>query len=189
MLQDALDLLDRDLELVLEVGVLGDEVDRTGLDRGDRVVDRAVAGEDDDRHVGEPGAKRAADLDAAAPARAEVEVEHGEVGVIAAEPRDGVLAVVEADHARAAGAEHVAEQAADLGLIVDADDGADGDAALRAARRGIARSGAGGGLGHGRPRSAVVHSGSCCRPVLSVGRVIVIVVPRPSSESTVIRPW
>ena len=43
VLQDPLDLLDRDLELVLEVRILRDEVGRAGFDRGDGVVDRAVA--------------------------------------------------------------------------------------------------------------------------------------------------
>src|SRR5690606_22832578 len=90
---------------------------------------------------------------------------------VGAEPGDRELAVVEPDHVRAPRAEHVGEQPPHLRLIVDADDRPDG---------------------HGAPppaRPLAVHSGSDDRPDLSVGRVIAIVVPRPSSESTVIRPW
>jgi hypothetical protein len=64
-----LDLLDRQVELVLEVRVLGDEVDRARLDRLDRVVDRAVPGEDDDRQVGVRLAQLLADLGRASGSR------------------------------------------------------------------------------------------------------------------------
>ena len=127
--EDALDLLDRDLELVLEVRVLGDEVDRAGLDRGDRVVDRAVAGQDDDRQVGRAargsrGRSRARrcgrcrDRDRGRSARGRRRCSPSQA--IASSPSSKPTTLA------AARAEHVAEQPAHLGLIVDADDGVAG---------------------------------------------------------------
>ena len=122
MLQDALDLLDRDLELVLEVRILGDEVDRAGLHRRDRVVDRAVAGQDDDRQVGE----RAAAARGRSRSRCAVPVPRSRsrttrsASLRARARYDRVLAVVEADDVAAARRGTRRQEPPHLGLIVDA---------------------------------------------------------------------